>query len=85
MKHGEPGWMKWVGAKLWDCPAERVGIRVMELTEFQGASRHAWRSKRPDAFVIRLLKQRIRKALGLAPVRVLERGSGVPTPQEQPQ
>jgi hypothetical protein len=42
----------------------QVGVRVSELTDFCGDT---WRDncrKRSDAFVVRLLKQRIRKALG---------------------
>ena len=50
----------------YDDEATRVGIAVAGLTEYGGFSADV-RHKRPDAFVIRLLKQRIRRALGLAP------------------
>lgn len=46
---------------------DAVGGRVNNLTYCRGSSCRP--RKRPDAFVIRLLKQRIRKSLGLAPMR----------------
>ena len=46
-----------------------VGVAVAELTDYRGCStEHACERKRPDAFVIRLLKQRIWRALGLSMV-----------------
>jgi len=69
-----------------DETAYDVGSAVFDLT-LRYIPGHDYRSmnrKRPDAFVIRFLKQRIRKALGLAPSRreteVLAVGSGE-TPQ----
>jgi hypothetical protein len=61
---------------------EEIGNRVSAMTyQYASPPRHgqSWQReyphiasgerKRPDAFVIRLVKQRIRKSLGLAPVR----------------
>ena len=52
--------------------AERVGYAVAQLCDWAGKNARerqgTWR-KHPDAFVIRLVKQRIRKALGIAPQR----------------
>jgi len=47
----------------------RIGWRVFWLTLARGGNTIGVRRKRPDAFVIRLVKQRIRKALGIAPQR----------------
>lgn len=46
---------------------ERIDMLVWELTTYPRGG-GPWPTKRPDASVIRLLKQRIRKSLGIAPV-----------------
>ena len=54
-----------------DRDAKYVGYAVANLCDYGGDGARdrlgAW-EKRPDAFVIRLVKQRIRKALGITPV-----------------
>ena len=56
-----------------DTVARNIGVRVLGLTQrspkilSDGTGLCSLGRKRPDAFVVRLVKQRIRKALGITP------------------
>jgi len=56
-----------------DTVARHIGVRVLALTQQRprivGDGLCSFGRKRPDTFVVRLVKQRIRKALGIAPQR----------------